>query len=78
MWLMAFTFRMCHNMRLGGATRGKWRMPDGKDESGMFLSLELRRWYPPPVSIKDCVGWALRNKHRLCTGAYKIYGVSQT
>jgi hypothetical protein len=53
-------------------------MPDGKDESGMFLSLELRRWYPPPVSIKDCVGWALRNKHRLCTGAYKIYGVSQT
>jgi hypothetical protein len=23
-------------VRLGGATRGKWRIPDGKVESGLF------------------------------------------
>jgi len=30
MWFMVFAFEMCHNMRPGGATRGKWRIPDGK------------------------------------------------
>jgi hypothetical protein len=30
MWFMTFTFRIWHNVRLGGATRGKWRIPDGK------------------------------------------------
>jgi hypothetical protein len=31
-------------MRLGGATRGKWRILDGKVMSGLFSCLELRRW----------------------------------
>jgi hypothetical protein len=29
------------NMRLGGATRGKWRILDGKVMSGLFSCLEL-------------------------------------
>jgi uncharacterized protein YndB with AHSA1/START domain len=32
------------NMRPDGETRGKWRIPDGKGESGMFSYLELQRW----------------------------------
>jgi hypothetical protein len=44
MWFMAFAFGMWHNMRLGGETRGKWRIADGKVESGLFLCLDLRRW----------------------------------
>jgi hypothetical protein len=31
-------------VRLGGATRGKWRIPDEKGERGLFSYLELRRW----------------------------------
>jgi hypothetical protein len=30
MWFISFTFRIWHNVRLGGATIGKWRIPDGK------------------------------------------------
>jgi hypothetical protein len=33
-----------HNTILGGAIRGKWRIPDGNDESGLFSCSELRRW----------------------------------
>jgi hypothetical protein len=36
--------RICDNLRPGGATRGKWRIPDGKVESGLFSFLELRIW----------------------------------
>jgi hypothetical protein len=32
------------NLRPGGATRGKWRILDGKVESSLMLVLELRRW----------------------------------
>jgi hypothetical protein len=41
---MSFAFRMWHNMRLGGATRGMWRIPDEKDESGLFSCSEFKRW----------------------------------
>jgi hypothetical protein len=41
MWFMIFSFRMCHIFRLGGATRGKWRIPDGNGENGLFSCLEL-------------------------------------
>jgi hypothetical protein len=40
-WFMIFTFRMWHNFRPGGVTRGKWRIPDGKGESGLFSYSEL-------------------------------------
>jgi hypothetical protein len=43
-WIIVFAFGMWHNLRLGGAIRGKQRMLDGKDKSGLFLCLELRRW----------------------------------
>jgi hypothetical protein len=39
-------------VRRGEATRGKWRIPDGKGESGLFSYSELQRWYPPHVSIE--------------------------
>jgi hypothetical protein len=41
MWFMSFTFGLCHNMRPGGAIRGKWRILDGKCESHMFSYSEL-------------------------------------
>jgi hypothetical protein len=41
------------NLRPGGATRGKWRILDGKVDSGLMSDSELQRWYPPPVSTKD-------------------------
>jgi hypothetical protein len=37
----SFHFLNVENMRSGGAIRGKWRIPDGKVESGKFLYLEL-------------------------------------
>jgi hypothetical protein len=40
-------------VRPGGATRGKWRIWDGKGESGLFSCSDLRRWWPPPVLIED-------------------------
>jgi hypothetical protein len=39
-----FSFGLWLNLRSGEATRGKWRIPDGKDESGLFSCSELRRW----------------------------------
>jgi hypothetical protein len=39
--VFGFHFVMWHNMRLGGATRGMWRIPDGKGESGPFSYSEL-------------------------------------
>jgi hypothetical protein len=31
-------------VRPGGATRGKWRIPDGKVESDLFLYSKLQSW----------------------------------
>jgi hypothetical protein len=44
MLFMAFAFRWWHNRGPGGATRGKWIIPDGKGESGMLSCSKLRRW----------------------------------
>jgi hypothetical protein len=30
MWFTNFTFGMWQNLRLGGATKGKWRISDGQ------------------------------------------------
>jgi hypothetical protein len=38
-------------------------MLDGKVGERSIVKSELQRWYPPPVSIKAHVGWALMNKH---------------
>jgi hypothetical protein len=67
MWFTAFTFGLWHNMRLGGATRGKCRILDEKGESGLLSCSDIRRWQPLHVSIKDRVGWAIWNKHLLYT-----------
>jgi hypothetical protein len=41
MWIMLAMGSLWLYARLGGATRGKWIVPDGKGESGLFLCLEL-------------------------------------
>jgi hypothetical protein len=35
--------QICDYVRLDGVIRGKWTIPDGKVESGLFSCLELRR-----------------------------------
>jgi hypothetical protein len=35
MWFM-LAIGLWHNLGPGGATRGKWRIPDAKGESGLF------------------------------------------
>jgi hypothetical protein len=38
MWFTAFAFGLWHNLRLGGATRRKWRLPDGRvSEWAVFM-----------------------------------------
>jgi hypothetical protein len=51
------------NLTSGEETRGECRISDGRAESGMLSCSELPRWWPPPESIKDHVGWTLWNKH---------------
>jgi hypothetical protein len=41
MWFIVFTFRMWHNLRPDGTTRGKWRILDQKGESDLFSYSEL-------------------------------------
>jgi hypothetical protein len=41
MWNVLAMGSFCLHARLGGATRGKWRIPDGKGESGLFSYSEL-------------------------------------
>jgi hypothetical protein len=57
-------------VRPGGATRGKWRIPDVKVESGLFSYLKLRKWQPSPTSIKDRFGWALLQQALSCVLAH--------
>jgi hypothetical protein len=46
-------------MRPGGASRGKWRILDGKDDEWSILMFGTSKVVALPVSIKDHVGWAL-------------------
>jgi hypothetical protein len=45
------------------ATRGKWRIPDGKVESDLGHNFGALKVVAPPVSIKERVGWAPYNKY---------------
>jgi hypothetical protein len=36
MWIMLATGSCCLYARLGGVTRGKWRIPDGKVENDLY------------------------------------------
>jgi uncharacterized protein YndB with AHSA1/START domain len=40
-------------LRTGGATRRKWRIPDGKSYVVIFGALKV---VAPPMSIKDLIG----------------------
>jgi hypothetical protein len=63
--------------RSGGATRGKWRILDGKVESGLMSNSELQGGSPRLCRLRTD-RLALVNKIELCTDAYGIYGVPQT
>jgi hypothetical protein len=41
MWIMLEIISLWLYVRLGGATREKWRIPDGMGESGLFSCLEF-------------------------------------
>jgi hypothetical protein len=43
-WLSFLMNGKWYEYETGWATRGKWRIPNGKAESGMFSCSELRRW----------------------------------
>jgi hypothetical protein len=58
--------RVYDNLRLGGPTRGKWRILDEKVESDLMSDSELQGGSPPPVSIKDHVGCALFQQALSC------------
>jgi hypothetical protein len=43
MWIMAFAFRIWHNLIPGEANKGMWRIPDGKvGERSVFMFGALR------------------------------------
>jgi hypothetical protein len=63
--------------RSGGATRGKWRILDGKVESGLMSNSELQGGSPRLCRLRTD-RLAPVNKIELCTDAYEIYWVPQT
>jgi hypothetical protein len=46
MYVVYVIDRVYDNLRLGGATRGKWRILDGKVESGLLSYSELQGGSP--------------------------------
>jgi hypothetical protein len=63
--------------RGGAATRGKWRILDGKVESGLMSDSELQGGSPRLCRLRTDRLTPV-NKIELCTDAYGIYGVPQT
>jgi hypothetical protein len=43
-------------LRTGGATRRKWRIPDGKDGKSYVVIFGALKVVAPPMSIKDLIG----------------------
>jgi hypothetical protein len=77
MWFKWIDHECWPNLRLGGAIRGKWRILDGKVESGMDHKFGAPKVVAPPDVIKDRSSGP-NEQVRLCTNAYGIYGVPQT
>jgi hypothetical protein len=76
MWFMLAISKWFY-VRPGGATRGKWRILDGKVESGLMLDLELQGVSPHLCRLRiDLL--APVKKIELCTDAYELYGILQT
>jgi hypothetical protein len=64
-------------MRLGGAIRGKWRIPDGKVESGLFSYSKLQSGSPHLSQLRtDCLASVSKFiyvlMHMRCMGSYKL------
>jgi hypothetical protein len=51
------------NMRSDRATRGKWRIPDRKVRERSVVIFIAPKVVALPVSIKNRISWAMRNKH---------------
>jgi hypothetical protein len=65
------------NSRLGGATRGKWRILDGNVESGLMSDSELQGGSPLLCQLRTD-HLVLVNKLELCTDTYGLYGTPPT
>jgi hypothetical protein len=63
--------------RPDGATRGKWRILDGKVESGLMSDSELKGGSPRLCRLRTDRLSPVK-KIELCTNAYMIYVVPQT
>jgi hypothetical protein len=48
-----------HKLRQGGATRGKWRIPDEKGGEWCVFMFGAPKVVDPLVSIKARIGWTL-------------------
>jgi hypothetical protein len=57
MWFMLV------NVRSGGETRGKWRILDGKDESGLLSDSELQGGSPRLCRLRTVSVVPCRNMH---------------
>jgi hypothetical protein len=51
------------NSRPGGATRGKWRILDGKDESDLMSDSELRGGSPHLCRLRTVSCWVSMSKY---------------
>jgi hypothetical protein len=65
-------------VRPGGATRGKWGILNGKDESGLMSDSELQGGSPRLCQLRTRRLCPVATSIELCTDAYGIYGVPQT
>jgi hypothetical protein len=63
--------------RLGWTIREKWRILDGKVETGLMSDSELQGGSPRLCRLRTD-HLAPVNKIELCTGTYEIYVVPQT
>jgi hypothetical protein len=62
-------------VRPSGATRGKWRILDGKVKSGLMSDLELQGGSPHLCRLRTD-RLALVNKIELCSDVNGLYGTS--
>jgi hypothetical protein len=72
-----FVINQWFYLRPGGATRRKWRILNGKVESGLMSDSELQGGSPCLCRLRTDRLTPM-NKIDLCTNAYEVYGTPET